>query len=322
MPDTPRNPEDIVLIMGMPRSGTTWLAKIFDSHPDTLYRHEPDAGRPAPPHDAGDAAVRAYVASLVANRSTRCTTKAPWFPKSYDTLTRRTVRPVLLRAMRVLSRVWPQLAVPDFAPRSAALRPVLKSVNISDLLGRVARAMPSVRGVGILRHPCGYASSILRGTQSAKFAGSTPVTENLEPFRFVLETQPAKERGLTLDAVRGLSPAARLGWLWVAYNDVFLASVDGLENVHLIRYEDLCADPPKVAKELFEFAQLGWNDQTAAFIGASTGHENASFYSVFKIPEKAAHRWREELTAEQIEDVMGVVRGTRAGAWFADDDKA
>lgn len=31
-----------VLIFGLPRSGTTWLAKIFDSHPDTLYRHEPD----------------------------------------------------------------------------------------------------------------------------------------------------------------------------------------------------------------------------------------------------------------------------------------
>ncbi len=33
----------LVLVFGMPRSGTTWLGKIFDSHPETLYRHEPDA---------------------------------------------------------------------------------------------------------------------------------------------------------------------------------------------------------------------------------------------------------------------------------------
>ncbi len=33
----------MVLIAGMPRSGTTWLGKIFDSHPRTLYRHEPDS---------------------------------------------------------------------------------------------------------------------------------------------------------------------------------------------------------------------------------------------------------------------------------------
>ena len=32
-----------ILILGAPRSGTTWLAKIIDSHPDVLYRHEPDA---------------------------------------------------------------------------------------------------------------------------------------------------------------------------------------------------------------------------------------------------------------------------------------
>jgi hypothetical protein len=31
------------MILGAPRSGTTWLGKIFDSHPRVLYRHEPDS---------------------------------------------------------------------------------------------------------------------------------------------------------------------------------------------------------------------------------------------------------------------------------------
>src|SRR6185312_4530492 len=34
-----------ILIFGLPRSGTTWIGKLFDSHPDTLYRHEPDSVR-------------------------------------------------------------------------------------------------------------------------------------------------------------------------------------------------------------------------------------------------------------------------------------
>ena len=33
----------VTLVFGLPRSGTTWLGKIFDSHPMTLYRHEPDS---------------------------------------------------------------------------------------------------------------------------------------------------------------------------------------------------------------------------------------------------------------------------------------
>ena len=33
---------DSIVILGAPRSGTTWLAKIFDSHPQVTYLHEPD----------------------------------------------------------------------------------------------------------------------------------------------------------------------------------------------------------------------------------------------------------------------------------------
>ena len=32
-----------VMLVGSPRSGTTWMAKIIDSHPQVLYRHEPDS---------------------------------------------------------------------------------------------------------------------------------------------------------------------------------------------------------------------------------------------------------------------------------------
>ena len=36
-------PRDPVFIVGTARSGTTFLAKLLDSHPDVLYRHEPDS---------------------------------------------------------------------------------------------------------------------------------------------------------------------------------------------------------------------------------------------------------------------------------------
>jgi Sulfotransferase family len=38
-------PGGLILVLGAPRSGTTWLGKIFDSHPDVLYRHEPESPR-------------------------------------------------------------------------------------------------------------------------------------------------------------------------------------------------------------------------------------------------------------------------------------
>jgi len=33
----------MILILGSGRSGTTFLAKLFDSHPEVIYRHEPDS---------------------------------------------------------------------------------------------------------------------------------------------------------------------------------------------------------------------------------------------------------------------------------------
>ena len=34
---------EMIVIFGSPRSGTTWLGKLFDSHPDVFYLHEPDS---------------------------------------------------------------------------------------------------------------------------------------------------------------------------------------------------------------------------------------------------------------------------------------
>ena len=78
----------------MPRSGTTWLGKIFDSHPAVLYRHEPDtwqrltdvpivAGRASRP--IHEARLQAFVESLPAMRADRVCGKRPLFPKSYAT---------------------------------------------------------------------------------------------------------------------------------------------------------------------------------------------------------------------------------------------
>ena len=79
----PRAP---ILLFGMPRSGTTWLGKIFDSHPAVLYRHEPDtwqrlsdvpivAGRATSPIHA--ARLQAFVESLPAIRADRVCGKRP-----------------------------------------------------------------------------------------------------------------------------------------------------------------------------------------------------------------------------------------------------
>src|SRR3984885_3831463 len=82
----------VILILGAPRSGTSWLAKIFDSHPDVLYRHEPDTVLrdynlpwmclPAQVPAYRDAA-RDYLRRLFDTATLKTAGSLPIFPKRY-----------------------------------------------------------------------------------------------------------------------------------------------------------------------------------------------------------------------------------------------
>src|SRR4051794_31786731 len=77
-----------ILVLGFPRSGTTWLAKIFDSHPDVLYRHEPDELTMTDPGLTPAAQIRAWLLQ----RGLRAAGKRPSFPKSWRLAPLATVR--------------------------------------------------------------------------------------------------------------------------------------------------------------------------------------------------------------------------------------
>ena len=73
----------LILVVGAPRSGTTWLAKIIDSHPDVLYRHEPDETLPGSASLTGTT-LQGLLADWVADRGARSASKRPFFPKSWQ----------------------------------------------------------------------------------------------------------------------------------------------------------------------------------------------------------------------------------------------
>src|ERR1700722_362792 len=84
----------ILLLMGLPRSGTTWIAKMFDSHPGTVYCHEADRGvvlrsMPLAP-DISEAEALAPIAQTFADnllkiRDPHVVGSQPQFHKEYRT---------------------------------------------------------------------------------------------------------------------------------------------------------------------------------------------------------------------------------------------
>jgi hypothetical protein len=169
--------------------------------------------------------------------------------------------------------------------------------------------LPEARSVHIVRHPCGYVASVLRGEAGARFDHNA-AAEDFPIYEMLATTGPARRRGLTLDRFRLMPVVERLAWRWVIFNELAVEETASLARNRILYYEELCASPEPVARELFDFCGLDWNAQTARFLHASTSRSRADYYSVFKDPLESAWRWQSELSTRDARMVAAVTAGT------------
>lgn len=311
-----------VFIIGVPRSGTTWLGKIFDSHPWVLYRHEPDAVL-APPGFPGfcpaaeiprhTEAMRRYVVEMTGVRQVKTTGTRPIFAKPYQRLPAVLVRRGLGTGLRVAEAIpfaapWAKrVPIPDLIAGDAArITCVVKSVSLIGAVGLLASAVPESRVIVVLRHPCGHVASVMRGAAAGQRGGLFGPR--------VLATARARELGMTRADYEALPVLDRWVWAWAFAHAKLFAEVGNLPNVRLLSYESLCAAPLDEAREAMAFAGLSWTQQTARFVAATTrGARRERYFSLFRDPMEAATKWRRELSPDQIAHIAGIVEEVLPG---------
>ena len=310
-----------ILLFGMPRSGTTWIGKIFDSHPDTLYRHEPDSwGRlnflplmaPLDQERTYASGIRDFFGRLPYMNLTKVVASTPIFPKKYYSPLRYQLFRFSVFAAKALAKISGEWSTHSWIrnrdiPR---LRVVWKSIESLGRLGVIERALQPCYGIHITRHPCGYVASVLRGELQRRFTSNVSASDDLELLAMCMDTATARQYGLSVEMLRTLHPVERLAWRWVLFNAKALEDIAGRSNCMSLRYEDLCRDPVGVAKKLFEFTKLSWNNQTELFVSQSTAKDVGRYYSVVKDPMKAATKWKNELSASDIDRIYAVIGKT------------
>ena len=317
-----------IFLFGSPRSGTSWLGRIFDSHPDTVYRHEPDAviaGAGVPfvmRHEDIEALVpkfAPYVEQWLALRSARCNGLLPQFPKRWRGGVAQSGRLGLVYLYRVLDRVARsksfanRFPIPDFASRSAAPVPVAKSVNSLGRLPLLAQTVDDCRIILIVRHPGGVISSGLRGFKLGKMGEPSPFPE-------WLKLSPARQRGLDDASLAGWSHLETLSWQWLLFNEYVLNKLSDDARFLVIRYEDLCNDPHTVTAQMFEHAGLTVSEQTRGFIDACINYTGGSpgYFQTIRNPRTAMSRWKDELSDAQKSEIKTLVAASEPGKLFYD----
>lgn len=312
----------------MPRSGTTWVGKIFDSHPVTLYRHEPDSwGRlnaipllaPLDESDKYKGLIQSFVDSLPYMNETKVAASTPLFPKSYYSNVVFTARTQLVSFAKLYAKVFGEINVPSLLSKNGLNDAVIvwKSIESLGRLGVISKNLPDVKGVHIIRHPCGYVASVLRGEAQSRFTGGTPTSEDYGMLEMLLETEQAKRRNLSFEYFKSLVPVERLAWRWTLFNEKAIEETRESDNIKILKYEDLCAEPEKVARDLFMAMGLDWPSQTQRFLSNSTKTEKDSYYSVFKNPLKSANKWQSELSGDEVNKIYKILKDTAPGKLYS-----
>jgi hypothetical protein len=334
-------PASLLLLFGTSRSGTSWLGKILDSHPQTLYKHEPDRanfGIPFAPavdqHERYRKQVHDFVARLRSNNTAHCSARLPVFRKQYRSSISQSIHHFSVVVSGAGSSLGWSLPVWQCADvNSHPVRLVWKSTDSLGRIGVIVRNLDDYRAVRIIRHPCGFIASVLRGEAQGKFVASVRMSDDYGVMEALLKATRSRARGLTVDHLRALHPIERMAWIWVLLNEK--AEDDTRDNPHCtsICYEDICRDPMNQIRSLFSFLGLEWSAQTEQFIQVSTlksqpggfdriAQDSQRYYSVFKDPLEAAEKWKSEMKAEDLERVFQIVRQSDLFQLYPDMERA
>jgi hypothetical protein len=259
-----------VSLHGAPRSGTTWLGRIFDSHPGVAYRYQPlfsyrfkgaidDVSKPGQ--------VKEYLQQL------------------YDVNDDE----FILQQKQVARGVQPLFADKKQQPETL----VMKEVRYHYVIPALLRAVPGIKLIGIVRHPCGVMNSWLKTPREF-----LPEWDVLSEWR----DAPSKNRGKR-EEYFGFNKWRELACLFLKLKQ------DYPDEFRLIRYEDLVAQPEQETQKLFDFCGLDMHSQVRDFLCASQQQDVDDPDSVYR-SKNVVDRWKQELPGSIRDNILVEIMGT------------
>jgi hypothetical protein len=280
-----------ILVTGAHRSGTTWVGKMLALAPGVAYIHEPFSPRTAP--GLSPARFDRYFTVVTVENEAR------YRPGLEQTVGfRYGLGPQLrsLRGPRDLARTGRDFARVQRA-RLAGKRPLVKD-PIALLSAEWLAESFNMDVVVLIRHPAAFAASLKRlgwKHSFATFIQDGRVPEVVRPYEAEIREQ-AQRPGEIL---------AQAALLW----RLLYSAVDGYRKRHpnwaFVRHEDASAEPVGTFARLYEQLGLDFTPAAREAIARASAPDNpaelARPHAVELDSAASLGRWRQDLTAEEVE---------------------
>lgn len=273
-------------IHSVPRSGSSWLGEIVNSHPAVSYRFQPlfsYAFKSALDDDSSAEQIRSFFSKIASSED--------------DFITRKEDRKKGIK--------------PVFSKKKTPELIAYKEVRYHYALENALCMVPEFKLIGLIRCPLAVLSSFKNAPREFRadlgwsfdeewrFAQSKNVNRREDYFGY----EKWKETALMFLRLKSL------------YCD----------RVHLVNYNDLVAAPKAQATALFEFLGLALHDQTKAFIegdnhtneSLSGAHQAGDVYSVFNA-RSVDVGWQGKLPQQVVDYVVNDLKASPLSPYLSE----
>lgn len=308
-----------VLLAGSARGGTSWALKVLDSHPAVHGCHEPfyqlrndeklrqlcdrvKAGTGSP--DDTEILTQLLMSACLE------THKPPFFQKNFlkTPAWMRTAAWMGSKACKPISPVFSYLASGHLNQQHCI---VIKNRPFP-MLDRILETIHADALV-LLRHPCGVVSSWLRGIRMGVMQETSADAEKVWS-RYSDYLEPI---GFSETEIKAMSPAGVLAINWLVDAAILRQYEHSTAmKTRTIVYCDLVRDPVREWSRIFDWLHLPFDVSVEAFLNQSSKPafdvrrwmgRRYSYFSVQRGAKSPLESWRNDMTQDEIHEVMSIV---------------
>ena len=266
-----------IYIVGLARSGTTWIASIINTAHSIKYFHEPFNCKNVP------GASRYCMKYLISDADVE------FVHRCHDAFSGRmsedSVRGMLSNTYKQ-HPWWPG-------------RVVIKDVCSCMAVEAIHRSVAPITII-VVRHPCAVAASWYRLQYDVDLHMQTLLEQPQLCDEFLRPFQS------TLKNARGFWQ--KLGALWGVVYYSLLQQSKAHTDWLMVRHEDLCVNPIEKFQSLFQTLDLDWTRKTEDMLRVSTQTHSHEPYLVHRVSNQEPDKWKGILDNIQIEQVLDFVR--------------